>query len=82
MKSTISFVLTFVLFLILSACALVREGNIIAVTQVYDGPNEANLAIGEMLVVQIPTIPQEGFEWVLQGYDTAILDLKGDGDCV
>ena len=57
----------------------VLDENIVVVTPVYDGPNQVSLALDETLVVQIPTIPKEGYEWVLFEYDPAILVPKGEG---
>ena len=37
------------------------------------GENSATLEVGELLEVQIPTIPMEGYEWVITDLDTAIL---------
>jgi predicted secreted protein len=38
-----------------------------------------DLSIGKILVVQIPTIPQEGFDWVLVDHDASMLVLEGEG---
>lgn len=39
--------------------------------------NTAALSIGEELVVQIPTLPVEGYEWVITEMDTTVLVQKG-----
>ena len=57
----------------------VRDENIVVVTPVYDGPNQVNLSIGQVLVVQIPTIPQEGYKWMLLDYDSSVLAPEGEG---
>jgi len=39
--------------------------------------NSATLDVGDILEVQIPTIPTEGFDWVIQDLDTTILLQEG-----
>ncbi len=57
----------------------VRDENFVVITPVYDGPNQVSLALDETLVVQIPTIPKEGYEWMLLDYDSSVLVPEGEG---
>lgn len=40
--------------------------------------NWASLTLGDILTVQIPTIPTEGYEWVVKNLDTSILVQEGN----
>lgn len=40
------------------------------------GPSQAALTIGDTLVVQIPTIPEEGYQWVLKDVESDVLLQK------
>jgi predicted secreted protein len=55
-----------------------EDENIVVVTPV-SGPNQVNVMVGDVLFVQIPTIPQEGFEWVLVDHDQKVLVAEGAG---
>ena len=52
--------------------------NTVVVTPDPTGPQMATLNVGDMLVVEMPTIPEEGFEWVLPYLETAILSQVGE----
>ena len=39
---------------------------------------KASLQVGQKLIVEIPTIPEEGFSWVVDKLDTSILVQEGD----
>ena len=69
--------------LLLSACAEAAPGieaeptgQTLVITPAIKG-NSANLNVGDILEVQIPTIPTEGFEWQVQNLDTNILLQEG-----
>jgi len=40
--------------------------------------SQTSVTLGEVLVLKIPTIPQKGFEWVVQDLDTNILVQEGE----
>jgi len=74
----------FLLFL-LSACILQTAflgnvsgsaGKTVIITPAITG-NSVSLNVGDILEIQIPTIPVDGFEWVVQDLDTAILNQEG-----
>jgi len=44
------------------------------------GPSMETIKEGETLVVQIPTIPEEGFNWVVDEFDTSILVQQGEAE--
>jgi predicted secreted protein len=54
-----------------------KEGETVVITPAIEG-NVAELAIGDTLVVQIPTIPDEDFEWMVQDLNTNILIQEGN----
>jgi predicted secreted protein len=54
-----------------------EEGETVVITPAIQG-NTAELAIGDTLVVQIPTIPTEGFSWMAQDLNTNILIQQGE----
>jgi len=65
--------------LFLAACARIDpsiEGKTVVVTPAIKG-NSASLSVGDTLEIQLPTIPTEGYEWVAQDLDTAILVQEG-----
>ena len=65
--------------LFLTACAgsgPSSEGKTVVVTPAIKG-NSASLSVGDTLQIQLPTIPTEGYEWVAQDLDTAILVQQG-----
>lgn len=51
-------------------------GMTVVITPAIKG-NSATLNVGDILEIQIPTIPTEGFEWVVQNLDTTILTQEG-----
>jgi len=51
-------------------------GETIAIRPQITG-NSASLIVGDTLVVEIPTIPSEGFEWIVQNLDTNVLVQEG-----
>jgi len=57
------------------------EHNVVIFTPSI-GPNRAAMNLGDTLVVQIPTIPEEGFNWVVKDIDTSILVQEGEGDYI
>ena len=57
------------------------EGSTIVVTPAIKG-NSANLKVGDILEIQIPTIPTEGYEWQVEDLDTNILALQGNPEYV
>ena len=71
------------LCLLLSACAesvpgAMPEpmGKTVVITPAIKG-NSASLDVGDILEIQIPTIPTQGFEWQVQNLDTNILLQEG-----
>ena len=77
--TTIIAALIVILSTLLSACAgsSTSEGKTVVVTPAIKG-NSASLNVGDTLEIQIPTIPKEGFDWVVQDIDTAILQQVGE----
>jgi len=72
--------MVFLSILLLSACANTGKSEEIAtvvVTPAIQG-NSASLKVGDILEIQIPTIPTEGYAWQVQDLDTKILTQKGD----
>jgi predicted secreted protein len=66
----------------LSSCATPvnsTQGNTIVVTPAIQG-NSASLRVGDTLEIQIPTIPTEGFDWVVQDLDPNILIQEGTAE--
>jgi predicted secreted protein len=69
-----------VLGVLLSACggnASNSERKTVVVTPAIKG-NSASLSVGDILEIQMPTIPTEGFEWQTQDLDTTILTQEGE----
>jgi predicted secreted protein len=87
MKTTINIIASLVLLFILGACSPgqtptpIGDENVVVVTPAV-GPNHVNPVVGDVLLVQIPTIPQEGFEWVLVDHDSKVLVPEGAGKYV
>lgn len=68
------------LSIIFTSCATTdpsSEGQTIIVTPAIKG-NSAILTVGDILEVQIPTIPSIGFDWQVQKLDTSILIQTGN----
>ena len=68
--------------LLFSACSNtseVGENTTIVVTPAIKG-NSASLKVGDILEIQIPTIPTEGYAWQVQDLDTKILTQQGDSE--
>jgi predicted secreted protein len=68
------------LTVLLSACGgsiSDSEGKTVVVTPAIKG-NSASLNVGDILEIQIPTIPTEAFEWQAQDLDTTILTQEGE----
>ena len=53
-----------------------EEGETIAIRPEITG-NAVTMIVGDTLVVEIPTIPSEGFEWIVQDLDTSVLIQDG-----
>ena len=51
-------------------------GETVAVRPEIQGTS-ASLIVGDTLVVEIPTIPTEGFQWIVQKIDTSVLVQEG-----
>ncbi len=65
--------------LLLTACGGIdpnTKGKTVVITPAVKG-NSTSLNVGDTLEIQIPTIPTEGFEWVPQDLDKAILAQQG-----
>ena len=63
----------------LSACVaapVTPETQTVVVTPAAAG-NSASLKVGDILEIQIPTIPTEGYEWQAEDLDTTILSAGG-----
>ena len=72
--------MVFLSILLLSACENTGKSEEIAtviVTPAIQG-NSASLMVGDILEIQIPTIPTEGYAWQAQDLDTKILTQQGD----
>lgn len=54
-------------------------GEVVAVRPKIQG-NEVTLNVGDTLVVEIPTIPQESFQWIVENIDNSILIQEGDAE--
>ena len=70
--------------LLFSACSNtseVGENTTVVVTPAIKG-NSASLKVGDILEIQIPTIPTEGYEWQVEDLDTNILALQGNPEYV
>ncbi len=83
-RSTVRWMIFGALAITLAACSAgstSSSGKTVVVTPAIRG-NSASLAVGDTLVVQIPTIPTAGFEWVAQNLDTAILTQEGQAEYV
>jgi len=68
------------LCVLLSACGGSvpnSDGKTVVVTPAIKG-NSASLNVGDILEIQMPTIPTEGFEWQTQDLDTTILTQEGE----
>jgi predicted secreted protein len=68
-----------VVCLLLTACGgsvPATQGKTVVITPAIKG-NSASINIGDTLEIQIPTIPTEGFEWVVEDLDTNILVQEG-----
>ena len=66
--------------ILLSACGgnvPNSDGKTVVVTPAIKG-NSASLNVGDILEIQMPTIPTEGFEWQTQDLDTTILTQEGE----
>ena len=66
--------------LLFSACSNTSElgeNTTVVVTPAIKG-NSASLKVGDILEIQIPTIPTEGYAWQAQDLDTKILTQQGD----
>jgi predicted secreted protein len=83
MEKLLIFITSLILVLSLFACTILPgdiplegspdpEGNVVIVTPAI-GTNSANLKVGDILELQIATIPTEGFEWVVDNLDTNML---------
>ena len=53
-----------------------QTGKTIVITPAVKG-NSASLNVGDILEIQIPTIPSEGFDWEAQNLDLTILVQQG-----
>ena len=53
------------------------EGQTLIITPA-PGVNEISIVIGDTLVVQIPSIPTEGYQWQVRDIDKAILVQEGE----
>jgi len=81
-KILITVTVLLLLSLPLSACAgaeQIPEGALVVVTP-SPRPVSANLKVGDILEVRLPTIPNKGFSWQAQNLDSNI--LKQDGEAV
>jgi inhibitor of cysteine peptidase len=70
--------------LLFSACSNTSElgeNTTVVVTPAIKG-NSASLKVGDILEIQIPTIPTEGYAWQVQDLDTKILTQQGDPEYV
>ena len=70
--------------LLFSACSNTSElgeNTTVVVTPAIQG-NSASLKVGDILEIQIPTIPTEGYAWQVQDLDTKILTQQGDPEYV
>ena len=68
-----------VICLMLTVCGRsipTTEGKTVVITPAIKG-NSARLNVGDMLEIRIPTIPTEGFEWIVQDIDENILVQEG-----
>ena len=66
--------------LLITACessSTANRGETVVVTPAIKG-NSASMKVGDILEVQIPTIPREGSEWQVEEIDTKILSQEGD----
>ena len=66
--------------LLFSACSNTSElgeNTTVVVTPAIQG-NSASLKVDDILEIQIPTIPTEGYAWQVQDLDTKILTQQGD----
>ena len=64
----------------LSACEVSGDGsgrNRVIVTPAVK-PNTVSLKVGDTLELQLPTIPIEGYQWVVDEINTAVLVQEGD----
>jgi Predicted secreted protein len=69
-----------IICLLFAACessSMTSEGETIVVTPAIKG-NSASVKVGDILEVQIPTIPKEGSEWQVEKIDAKILTQEGD----
>lgn len=87
-KITRFLTVTIVACLFLTACVATvpdageePKGEIVVITPAIKG-NSASLNVGDILEVQIPTIPTEGFVWLVQNLDTNILVQEGVAEYV
>ncbi|MGB4594411.1 MAG: protease inhibitor I42 family protein, partial [Anaerolineaceae bacterium] len=70
--------------LLIGACATVTstpEGKTVVITPQIKG-NSASLLVGDTLEIQIPTIPSEGFEWIVYKLDSKILTQVGEAQYI
>lgn len=94
MKNMLLIMVSLFLMLVLSACNIIpggilgddppapdvgSEGNIVIVTPAI-GPNSAQIQVGDILELQLATIPTEGFEWVVDEIDTNILVQEANAE--
>jgi len=81
-KFTQYLTITAAVCLLLTACSGSAQGiagKTVVVTPAIKG-NSASLSVGDTLEIQLPTIPTEGYEWVAQDLDTAILVQQGNAE--
>jgi predicted secreted protein len=56
--------------------------NVFVVTPDATGPQTVNLEVGDVLVIELPTIPENYYEWIAQDLDTTILRQVGMAEFV
>jgi len=85
LKAKFSNLIIFILLtLLFAACSTLEEGEkntTVIVTPAIKG-NSASLKVGDILEIQIPTVPVEGYEWQVEDLDTKILTQQGDPEYV
>lgn len=56
------------------------EGQVIVVTPAYTKGNSARLNVGDLLIIELPSIPTEGWTWVPEDLDTSVLEQIGEAE--
>ncbi len=90
MKVQYIIIISLILMVVLSSCnglmPTIRDdnpptsdGKTVIVTPDIE-PTSAVLQVGDTLEVQIPTIPSEGYEWVVTEIDLSILEQVGSAE--